>query len=312
MKVNKGFRVAVIIVLWVMLLGVLAGCSVTMGDKRLSISRDKPKAASSASPLSEEALVQTSVAATLVAQKAVNTVLAPASTQPPPPPPTLSEENKVQTAVAATLTQVAAAQVTIPVNETSAPPVQDTATPTAAPTSTKAPPAASTPIPKPGFVLDFENFGVWKRGMQPYGDLNATSDKKHEGEKSAELKYNFPQVDDDFVVFLKKPPAPIPGEPTELTIWVYGDGSDYFLNVWVIDSKDEVRQFTFGRIQHADVWERMTAELDTSAEWPQDHISGPDNGKLDYPIKLYALVLDAVSDHPTQGVIYLDELVVGE
>ena len=56
----------------------------------------------------------------------------------------------------------------------------------------------------------------------------------------------------------------------------------------------------------------MTAQLDTSAPWPQDHISGPDNSKLDYPIRLYALVLDSVSDHPTKGAIYLDELVTGE
>lgn len=311
MKANNGFRITVIILLWTMLMAVLAGCSVTVGNKELSVSRNKPKAAPSVSPLSRESLVQTSVAATLVAQKAVNTAATPTST--PGQVPTLSEDDKVKTAVAATLTQVAAAPgASGAVGETPEPTPQATATPTASPTATKAPPAASTPIPKPGFVLDFENFGAWKRGVQPYGDLKATSDKKHEGEKSAELNYDFPQVDDDFVVFLKKPPAPIPGEPTELTIWVYGDGSGYFLNVWVIDSKQEVRQFTFGRIQHADAWERMTAKLDTTAEWPQDHISGPDNGKLDYPIKLYALVLDAVSDHPTKGSIYLDELVAKE
>ena len=253
--------------------------------------------------LSEEDKVGTAVAATLTAAAL------------PTETPTPSEQEIMQTAVAATLTQVAASQAA-PAAATSTPtPIPaDTSTPTAAPAkpATRAPAAALTPIPKKGFVLDFENFGVWKRGIQPYGALTSTQEKAYEGQRAARLSYDFPKVDDDFVVFLKRPPAPIPGEPKSLTIWVYGDGSEHYLNVWVIDSKNEVRQFTFGQIAHKDAWQPMTAQLDTNAPWPQDHISGPDNGKLDYPIKLYALVLDSVSDKPTQGTIYLDALVTDE
>ena len=297
---------------------MMTGCSVTVGDKSVSINVSKN---------------QTAVAATLTVS-AVMTAM-------PTPVPTLSEADEVQTAVAATLTQVAASQATpAPVaaddTATPAPTAANTATPTAeqipsiptieptdspaatatkAPTPTKAKPKApapaSTPIPKAGFVLDFENFGAWKRGVQPYGELTAAKERSHEGNQAAKLSYDFPKVADDFVVFLKNPPAPIPGEPPALTVWVYGDGSGHFLNVWVIDSQKEVRQFTFGQIAHKDSWQMMTANLDTSADWPQDHISGPDNGKLDYPIRLYALVLDSVSGQPTKGVVYLDELVTG-
>jgi hypothetical protein len=59
----------------------------------------------------------------------------------------------------------------------------------------------------------------------------------------------------------------------------------------------------------------MTARLDTTAKWPQGHISGPDNGKLDYPIDLYGVVFDIVprSNAPNYtGALFLDELTTGE
>ncbi len=127
---------------------------------------------------------------------------------------------------------------------------------------------------------------------------------------SAKLAYDIPAVDNNYVVFLKKPPAPIPGQPSALTLWVYGDGSGHFLNAWIEDAQDEVRQFTFGQVQHAGSWQPMTLALDTTAGWPQSHISGPDNGTLDYPLRLFGLVLDAEGSPATSGVIYLDDLMV--
>ena len=290
---------------------VASSCSVTLGNKVISFG--KGKAEEQQEPqLDEQAILQTAVAATVAANAA--------DAAQPTPTPTLSAEEKVQAAVAATLTAVASSQTSqgtadaTPAPQSTAQPSPQAKTSTPKPTQvkTKAPAPASTPIPKPGFVLDFENLGVWKRGVQPYGEFTSTQEKVHEGENAAKLSYDFPKVQDDFVVFLKKPPAPIPGEPQELTIWVYGDGSQSFLNVWILDSQNEVRQFTFGKIKHKDEWQPMTAKLDTSAEWPQDHISGPDNGKLDYPIQLYGLVLDSISPDASSGAIYLDKLIVGE
>ncbi len=328
MKIASGLRTALVLAILLAMIALLSACSFSFGSNGVSFgSGDSGQPATEVASLSEEAIMQTAVAATLTAaampaetptpseEQKIQTVVAATLTAvaQPTDTPTPSEEQRVQTAVAATLTQVAASQSSSG-SANSTPRPKKTSAATSAPKPTKKPPAAPkvTPIPKPGFVLDFENFGVWKRGAQPYGQLKSTNAKKHEGNKSAELSYDFPKVKDDFVVFLKRPPAPIPGKPDALTIWVYGDGSGHFLNVWVIDSKNEVRQFTFGRIEHKDSWQPMTAQLDTTADWPQDHISGPDNGKLDYPIRLYALVLDSVSDHPTKGVVYLDELVVGD
>jgi hypothetical protein len=161
-------------------------------------------------------------------------------------------------------------------------------------------------------VTDFETPDTWAPGAQKYGTLTQSSERAQSGKYSARLDYAIPAVAENYVVLLHKPrPLPIQGNPCTLKLNVYGDGSGHFLNAWVSDSKGEVRQFSFGRIEHNGSWQPMTALLDTSAPWPQVHISGPDNGRLDFPISLNALVLDAVGDGPFRGSIYLDDLVTG-
>jgi hypothetical protein len=184
--------------------------------------------------------------------------------------------------------------------------------PTARPVAAPAAPAATA---KPGVILDFEDFGAWRRGDEPYGTLTQSNARSHDGSYSAKLTYEIPLIDKHYVVFLRLPPEPIAGTPDALTMWVYGDGSDHYLNAWVQDNQGEVRQFTFGQVRHKDTWQPMTARLDTTAKWPQGHISGPDNGKLDYPIDLYGVVFDIVprSNAPNYtGALFLDELTTGE
>ena len=216
------------------------------------------------------------------------------------------------TAPLATATEVATAtQTTTPV-------------PTATPQPAAKPLLTDTPKPKPtlkpqtqpvatqpGTVVDFENFGDWRRGNEPYGTLTQTSERVSAGNFAGKLAYDIPAVDNNYVVFRRVPAATIPGQPGSLTMQVYGDGSGHYLKAWIQDSAGEVRQFTFGRVVHAGQWQPMTLALDATADWPQGHISGPDNGKLDYPIKLYGLVLDAIADKPVSGVLYLDALETG-
>lgn len=192
-----------------------------------------------------------------------------------------------------------------------------TPTLTASPKPTATPPAApagAAVSSRPGIVLDFENFGAWRRGDEPYGTFEQTSERAYSGKYAAKLTYNFPAVEKNYVVFRRQPAAPIAGQPGALTLWVYGDGSNHFLNAWIRDSAGEIRAFTFGRVAHTGGWQAMTAALDTSAPWPQGHISGADNGRLDYPISLDAFVLDGVPDKggPFAGAIYLDDLATGE
>jgi hypothetical protein len=186
-------------------------------------------------------------------------------------------------------------------------------TPTARPTVKPATAAPAQPASSSGAVLDFETFGTWKRGNEPYGTFTQAKDPVHGGSASAKLTYEIPQVDKHYVVFSRAVAAPIAGQPDALTMWVYGDGSGHFLNTWIKDSQAEVRQFTFGQVNHTG-WQPMTLKLDTGAPWPQTHISGPDNGKLDFPISLQSFVLDVVPRSGASsysGSIYLDDLTVG-
>lgn len=163
---------------------------------------------------------------------------------------------------------------------------------------------------RPGLVLDFEQDLAWRRGDQPYGQLDRSSELVRAGSYAGKLRYDFPAVGDNYVVFLARPPIVISGQPTGITAWVYGNGSGHFLNLWAQDAAGEVRSYTFGQIRHQG-WQQMTAWFDEQQGWPNGHISGPDNGRLDFPAKFYAFVLDGVPDgQGSSGTIYLDEMLV--
>jgi serine/threonine-protein kinase len=175
------------------------------------------------------------------------------------------------------------------------------------PTPTQAP----TPTPsRPNLVYDFESPLSWRIGDQQYGQLTSSSDTVYRGDSAGRLSYDFPAVPDNFVVFLAQPPVSLSGTPTGIQAWVHGDGSGHFLNAWIQDSAGEVRSYTFGQIQHQG-WQQKIAWFAEDLGWPNGHISGPDNGQLDYPVRFYALVLDGVPDgQSSSGTIYLDEVTI--
>jgi eukaryotic-like serine/threonine-protein kinase len=238
------------------------------------------------------------------------------------PPPTPSPAATAETIIiVATTTDAPAAEPT-PSPSLSELPPDPTATPSPAPTSAPAPTATVAPTSKPAaapvaakasnVVLDFSDFGIWKRGNEPYGTFTQSTEQEHDGAPSAKLAYDIPAVANNYVVFTRVPNAPIPGQPPALSLWVYGDGSNQFLNAWIEDAQGEIRQFTFGRVAHTNSWQAMTLNLDTSAPWPQTHISGPDNGRLDYPIAFNSFVFDAEDPARTyQGTLFLGQMTVG-
>ncbi|MBN1217645.1 MAG: FHA domain-containing protein [Anaerolineae bacterium] len=193
----------------------------------------------------------------------------------------------------------------------------------AAATSTPAPTFTPTPLPTPtpqpvapaqpstsaaplGIFQDFESPGTWQRGDQPYGDFTRSSAQVHSGSYAGQLSYNFPSPDNDYVVFTQS--RALAGQPNAISAWVYGDGSGHFLNVWIRDANGQTWAMSFGQVKH-NGWQEMTAYIDPSQPWPSGHISGPDNGVIDYPISFQALVLDDGSDNYSgQGTIYIDDL----
>jgi len=204
--------------------------------------------------------------------------------------------------------------VTIPTVEQSGTPVPPSPTPTPSATATntatptKRPPP--TPTNEPGVIADFERFGTWKRGDQPNGSFTQSAAQVHQGSYAGQLDYHFDTDGNDFVVFVQA--RPLTGQPTSITAWVYGDGSGHFLNVWIKDQAGQVWQVPLGRVSHTG-WQQMVGVLDVNQPWPWAHISGPDNGAIDYPVSFYSLVLDDAPDSFTGGsTIYVDELRYGE
>jgi serine/threonine protein kinase len=181
-------------------------------------------------------------------------------------------------------------------------------TPTAVPTS-RAPtrtPAATAPPPS-GALITFEQWPAWQRGDQPYGELTQSQEQARSGRYSAKLRYNFPAAGDDYVVFVH--PMSLAGQPNTIGAWVYGDGSGHYVNVWVQDAQNEMWSVHLGRVGDAR-WQQMAGTLAPNLPWPSGHVSGPDNGVVDYPVRFHALVVDRPGSGPQSGQIYIDDVSV--
>jgi hypothetical protein len=149
--------------------------------------------------------------------------------------------------------------------------------------------------------------GPWHRGDQPYGSLTQSEKEAHSGNYSARLGYDFPATDQDFVVFVN--PTSLAGQPDAVGAWVYGDGSGHYLNVWLQDAQNQIWSVHLGKVAGSG-WRQMAGKLDPSLGWPAGHVSGPDNGVVDYPVRFYALVLDRPGNGPQKGRIFIDDVSV--
>jgi len=201
--------------------------------------------------------------------------------------------------------------VVLVVTATSAPTTRPTSTlpPALTPSATQAQLTATTAATRatqPGMIADFESFGSWRRGDEANGTFTQSRTQSHQGTYAGKLAYDFDTSDNDYVVFEQL--RSIGGQPKYITAWVYGDESGHFLNVWIKDKGGQVWQVPLGRIEHTG-WQQMIGQIDTAQDWPWTHISGPDNGIVDYPIAFQAFVLD---DNPDRfsgsGTLYLDDL----
>ncbi|ABU59093.1 beta-galactosidase [Roseiflexus castenholzii] len=156
-------------------------------------------------------------------------------------------------------------------------------------------------------VVDFEQFGTWRRGDQPNGSFSADGSQRYTGNIAGRLDYIFPGGGNDFVVFTPRPAIPLPGSPGQLGIWVYGDGSGHALKVWLRDAEGETLQFRLGFVGSAG-WSFLSTTINGQVE-PYNRISGGGNLRLDFPATLVAIVLDDEPDSRSgSGSIWLDDL----
>ncbi|MEE8389512.1 MAG: protein kinase, partial [Anaerolineae bacterium] len=255
---------------------------------------------------------ETATAVALAAMSVTDTpspTPSPSSTPSPTETPTLTSEPTDTPKPTNTPRPTSTPKGTPKGTPTTSPTPTPSLTPTASPTPTPETPmptntARPTSPPTSGALITFEQFGSWRRGDQPNGELTQTREQVKTGSYAAKLRYNFPASGDDYVVFLHS--LGIGGQPNTIGAWVYGDGSGHLLNVWIQDTNNEIWSVNLGRVGSAG-WQQLAGRMDANASWPSGHVSGPDNGAIDYPIRFHALVLDRTSGSQS-GQIYIDDI----
>jgi polysaccharide biosynthesis protein PslG len=157
-------------------------------------------------------------------------------------------------------------------------------------------------------VLNFEQFGAWRRGDQPFGTMTPTGALSHGGRAAAQISYRFPSGANEYLVFRRERPAITPGAPYALGLWVHGDGSGNLVKLWLRDAEGEVLQFTLGAVG-APGWRLLQAQI--GGEVPSwDRIAGEGDGRVDFPVRVEAIVLDDAPDtFAVAGTIVIDDLV---
>lgn len=150
-------------------------------------------------------------------------------------------------------------------------------------------------------VLNFSSTTGWLRVGQPNGDLGFGS------QGVGRIRYNFSTSGNDYVVFEREPPVLLRGEPYALGLWVYGDGSEHTLRVWVQDAEDELLQLKLGVVGEPG-WRFVSTPLGGMVE-PGNRIAGEGNLRVDYPIRFRALLVDdAFNEYIGISTLYIDNL----
>ncbi len=150
-------------------------------------------------------------------------------------------------------------------------------------------------------LAPFEEIGDWRRTNQPNGNLSISD------QGVARVVYNFSTPDNDYVVFERTDPVPLAGEPHALGVWVYGDGSDHDIKVWLRDAEGELLQIVLGIVGERG-WRFISAPIVNPVP-PGDRLDGTGNGRLDFPASLVALVVDDAADEFVGvSTFYLDDI----
>ena len=158
----------------------------------------------------------------------------------------------------------------------------------------------------PGLITGFESWGSWLRGDEPYGTFAQSGEQKYSGQASGKFTFDLPANRQNFVVYRQS--IAIPGQPDGLKMWVYGDASGVFLNVWLQDAQGQRWQFGFGRVSHVG-WKQMTAPFNLNGVWPNGPVGDNQvSTTLTYPLSLFAIIVDGEDNYDNVGTFYLDDL----
>jgi polysaccharide biosynthesis protein PslG len=157
-------------------------------------------------------------------------------------------------------------------------------------------------------VLNFETPGGWLRPSQPNGRISSTTATAHGGERATRLDYRFTTQENDYIVFQCAQRVALPGQPYAIGLWVYGDGSGGSVKIWLRDATGETLQFTLGTVGPPG-WRLLQVPVGVRVG-QGDRLTPDGDGRLDFPVRLDAIVLDDAPDSfMGNGTIYFDDLI---
>ncbi|GBC99383.1 Beta-xylosidase [bacterium HR17] len=135
--------------------------------------------------------------------------------------------------------------------------------------------------------------------VQPASRLQLSERDPFEGKRCAELHYRFEKVSG--LQYLEViAPHRLTEKPRRFSVAVRGDGSGNIVRARFVDAGGEWHQYDLG-VLHFRGWRVLWTHLDT----PHGHWGGDGNGRLDFPVTFFSLVLDSLV-RPSEGVVAFD------
>ncbi|MFN4179091.1 MAG: glycosyl hydrolase [Armatimonadota bacterium] len=155
-------------------------------------------------------------------------------------------------------------------------------------------------------VENFEQPAEFRLGgmqIHPQSQLKLSEKDPFEGKRCAELHYKFEQVSG--LQYLEViTPHKLTEKPRRISVAIRGDGSGNIVRMRFVDANGEWHQYDLG-VLHFRGWRVLWTHLDT----PHGHWGGDRNGRLDFPITFFSIVLDSLV-RPSEGVVAFDAVTV--
>ncbi|MCU1481325.1 MAG: hypothetical protein JWQ19_2111, partial [Subtercola sp.] len=157
-------------------------------------------------------------------------------------------------------------------------------------------------------VDDMASTSGWNTYKQGGGTATlVTGSGRHGGVAGFTLTYNFSGASTGVDLQTNKP---VPGSPTALSLWVFGDKTNSPIYIKFTDATGENFQGLIGDSAGA-TWKRMTLYLD-GGNPDYQHYGGNNDGVVDYPIAVTDIfVYKSLVSGQSSGQVYLDDLSAG-
>ena len=158
----------------------------------------------------------------------------------------------------------------------------------------------------PQTIIGMVSLAGWRRMHQPNGSLQVDG-----ATQSIKVAYNFTTRANDYLVFEREEPLPLPQQVHAIGAWIRGDGSTHRLKVWLRDAQGELLQFTLGPLGSSE--RHLVRTMLSGMVEPGDLIEAVPGGnqRLDAPAQLEAILVDDGEDRFVgEGSVVIEDLHV--